>query len=371
MALFQIWNGVIVLVAILCSTVSAVETVASAPAPPSELTSRHVSRSEPPREIVLAVQSGIQLRRQSQISFQRGLMPLTDYLEHLAAAEESAVRSAVATTPSTAQRRTALREALQPRIDGLRLAVRQMSAFRQPAAANWEADLLLGKYVLAQAEAEAAGLLGDRTAERAAAMAQQHWAREHYARRVFDSHILGHATQSELAQAVTFLNVSPQWKRTTLQSTVDVMQRWQQVGAGIGREDRTLNARLQMVLWDVESRSSQTEPAVVQRELIAADQLSARLFQVQKQYWHHGTATLADLSRTWQTQRQLQLLARWIELPLPVESQQSWTRSLDELAVIARAETDHRGRNAADVEYVHLLGHMHRADQAEFESAAE
>lgn len=369
MMLLKTWNGVIVLFAILCSTVSASETVA--PAPPAELTPRRLQKAEPPREIALAVRSGTELSRQSQQSFLRGLLPLSDHLEHLAAAEEAAVRWVVTSIPSTESRRPALRQALQPRIDALRLAVRQMSGFRQPAAANWEADLLLGKYVLAQAEAETAALMGDRSAERSAATAQQYWAREHYSRRVFDSRYLGHATPSDLAQAVTFLNLSPKWKRQALQSTVDVMQGWQRAGADIGREDRTLNARLQMVLWDVESRGSHTSAAIIQRELIAADQLSTRLFQVQKDYWQHGTATLAELSRTWQTQRQLHLLSQWLDQPLSRESQQSWSRSLDDLSAIAQSEKDHRGRLAADVEYVHLLKYMHRVDQADFESTAQ
>lgn len=364
--MFRIWSGVVVLVAVLCSSARAADAILQAPAPPSELSSSQAAQALlPARKVMADAQSGIRLRQSSQSAFQRGLLPLSDHLEHLAAMEEDGIRRATADASAAGNNRLALRQALQPRIDALQLAVRQMSAFRQPAAANWEADLLLGKYVLAQAEEEAAALTNDRSAVRAAKSDQQKWAQAHYARRVFDARILGHATPSAVAQAVTFLNVAPGWKRQVLHDTAAQTQVWQQVQAGIGRKDRVLDARLQVALWNVESRGVQTSPSELRYGLIEADKLTAELFDTQREYVRHGTATLADLSRTWQTRRQVHLLSNWVELPFSVDKLTALDRSLQDLSHVAMAVTDHRGRMAADVEYVRLLNQMHATDRLE------
>lgn len=362
--MFRIWSGVVVLVAVLCSSAKATDPPLQAPAPPSELSvSKAAQSSRPARKVVADAQSGVRLRHSSQSAFQRGMLPLSDHLEHLAAVEENDIRQASAGAIDAGDNRSALRQALQPRIDALRIAVRQMSAFRQPAAANWEADLLLGKYVLAQAEEEAAALMNNQSAILAAKSDQQKWAQAHYARRVFDARILGHATPSAVAQAVTFLNVAPGWKRQILQDTASQTQVWQQVQAGIGRKDRVLDARLQVVLWDVESRGVQTSSVELRRGLIETDKLTAELFETQREYVRHGTATLADLSRTWQTRRQVHLLSNWVELPFSAENQAGLHRSLQDLNRVAMAVTDYRGRMAADVEYVRLLNQMHVTDR--------
>jgi len=361
----SVWNGVIFLVALLCATTSAADPERAAPAPPvNEAVRRPLTVPLPP-EVTAAAQSGVQLRRWSQSAFQRGLLNLGDHLEHLSAAEEAEVRLVAIEAKDTDNPTPELRQALQPRIDALRLAVQQMAAFRQPAAANWEADLRLGQYVLAQAEEEAAGLVGDRSAVMVAKGVQQHWAQAHYARRVFDARFLGHATPSEVTQAITFLNISPVRKREALQRTVSQMKQWQRTGAGIGRADRTLDAQLQLALWDVESRGSQTSASELRRGLVEADRLTARLFDVQREFHQHGTASLADLSRSWQTRRQVHLLANWVALPLPDQRTEALDRSSRELTHLAAGVKDHRGRMAADVEYVRLLGLLHVVDRDE------
>jgi hypothetical protein len=108
----------------------------------------------------------------------------------------------------------------------------------------------------------------------------------------------------------------------------------------------------------------------LQRGLIDTDKITAELFEVQREYVRHGTATLADLSRTWQTRRQVHLLSNWVELPFPTENQATLHRSLQDLNRVAMAVIDHRGRMAADVEYVRLLNRMHAADRIEAQRKA-
>ncbi len=363
------WCGMVVLAAILSSTLRAADPDAngpprkllSAPMPPRESVSPSKTVLNPPSTPSM---TGATLRNQSQPAFHRGLLPLTDLLEHLSLAEEADVRWVMSTQPlESAPSSQLLLSAVQPRIDALRLAVRRMEAFRQPAAANWQADVLLGKYVLAEAEEEAAKLSGDRGGEARAMRIESAMAIAHYQQRVFDARILGHATLPDVTRAISFLNIDSTRKRQTLQRAVGTTQRWNAKGAGIGRSDQVLNASLQLALWDAEPRSPQVDESTVKRGLTEADRLTAQLFATQRTYYSHGTATLADLSRAWQTRRQVHLLADVVGTTLPVASPVSYQQDLRELHQLASAVQDRRGRLASDVEFVHLLNHLHAGDR--------
>ena len=365
------WYGiVVVLAAIISPTARAADPIVkpstqpptSAPTPPRETI-------PPPKRAAIrsasVVTTGALLRSQSQQAFHRGLLPLTDLLEHLAAAEEADVRWVLSTLPSdSAPSSQAILSAIQPRIESLRFAVRHMEAFRQPAAANWQADVLLGKYVLAEAIEEAARLSGDHEAIGRAVGIESAIAIKHYQQRIFDAKILGHATLPDVTRAVSFLNIDPTRKRRVLQQAIGTTQRWNAMAAGIGRSDQVLNASLQVALWDAEPRSSQLNDAVLQHGLTEADRLATQLFSTQRSYYSRGTATLADLSRAWQTRRQVHLLADVVGTPLPDNSPNSYQRDLNELQNLAVAIQDRRGRNATDVAYVHLLSHLHAGDPA-------
>lgn len=362
------WCGIVVLAAIMSSTTMAADAPSTtpptasehAPVPPTDaapLPIRFGSKVSAP------LATGAPLRRYSEQAFHRGLLPLTDLLEHLAVAEEMDVRRVTVELPEdSVPSSTAVLSALQPRLAALRVAVRQMEAFRQPAAANWHADLLLGKYVLAQAEEEAARFAGDSAKVDQTIRAQSSLAMEHYERRVFDARILGHASLPEVTRAVSFLNINPTQKRLRLQQAVGTTQRWNAVGSGIGRTDRVLESQLQVAMWDAEPRTTKPDEATLRRGLVDADRLSSQLFAKQQEYYAHGTATLADLSRAWQTRRQVHLLADWVNAPLPTLSPSSHARELRELTGIAESIHDRRGRHASDVEYVRVLRSLHATD---------
>ncbi len=355
------WCGIVVLAAIMSPTMHAAEPV-SAPVKPASkdaASSPQKRSSGAPGTI-----TGAGLRNRSQQAFSRGLLPLTDHLEHLAAAEEADLRRVMTTSSAdTAPSSAALLSALQPRVNALRSAVRQLEAFRQPAAANWQADLLLSKYVLAQAEEETSLIAGDIPAADHAGRTQSRVAIEHYQQRLFDARVLGHASLSEVTRAVSFLNIDPTRKRQALVHAVGATQRWNAVSSGIGRTDRVLDAQLQVALWDAEPRPAKTDETAIRQGLIDADQLSSRLFATQRQYFAHGTATLADLSRAWQTRRQVHLLADMVQTTLPTTGRVSYERDLKELTHLAAAARDERGRNASDLEYVRLLQNLHVGDR--------
>ncbi len=362
------WCGIVVLAAIMSSTTMAADSPSTTPQPASEPAPLPPTDAAPlllrsEREVSAPLATGAPLRGYSQQAFHRGLLPLTDFLEHLAVAEEMDVRRVTVALPEdSAPSSSAVLSALQPRRAALRVAVRQMEAFRQPAAANWHADLLLGKYVLAQAEEEAARFAGDPVKVDQATRSQSSLAIEHYQRRVFDARILGHASLPEVTRAVSFLNIDPTQKRRTLRQAVGTTQRWNAVGSGIGRTDRVLESQLQVTMWDAETRTTKPNDAILRRGLVDADRLSSQLFAKQQEYYTHGTATLADLSRAWQTRRQVHLLADWVDAPLPTSSPSSHARELRELTGIAESVHDRRGRHASDVEYVRVLRSLHATD---------
>ncbi len=356
------WCGIVVLAAIISPTAQAAEPE-SAPKPPQSSTtaSEHVAKPS-----LSPVMTGAVLRNSSQQAFHRGLLPLTDLLEHLALAEEADIRSVTATEPAESTPSTqSLLKAVQPRVQALRQVVRHLESFRQPAAVNWQADVLLAKYILTEAETEVAKLTGDRAAATAAVQTETTLAKAHYHQRVFDAQILGHASVPEVTRAVVMLNVDPTRKRQALQRAVGTTQRWNTMGAGIGRSDQVLQASLQVALWDAQPRSPTLDEPAVKRGLADADRLTARLFAKQRTYFTHGTATLSDLSRTWQTRRQVHLLADAVGVSFPVDTHDTFRRDLDTLTTSAAKVTDRRGRHGSDVEYVHLLTHLYAGDRSE------
>lgn len=364
--MFSQWCGIVVLAAIMSPTLQAADRgqqdqpkeAASAPVPPSDTITVSKQAVRP------AYLVGASLRNLSQQAFHRGLLPLTDLLEHLALAEEADLRHVLSTvSEASAPLPQLLQPALQPRVDALRQAVRHMEGFHQPAAANWHADLLLGKYVLSQAEAEVGRLTGSTEATARAMRVESAMALAHYQQRIFDARILGHASLPEVTRAISFLNIDPTRKRRALQQSVRSTERWNSAGAGIGRTDRVLEASLQVALWDAEPRSSTPDEVVVKRGLSEAERLTTHLFATQRRYYSHGTATLADLSRTWQTRRQVHLLADFVGTAITESSPASYERDLNDLRRLASSVQDRRGRIAGDVEFVQLLHYLHAGDQ--------
>lgn len=318
--------------------------------------------STPERVEPRSARLAAELRSESRRSFERGLMPLPDYLESLAVVEAAMLHRVdvdVDARPWPAVNPRDVERALAPRLNDLRAAVARLKAFRQPAAEGYTADLALAEYALRDAELQAAYLTGTTPAVPRLSAAREQTAVEHYRRRLFDYKYLGHASLPSLAAAATMLNVSPHWKLQVRQTAVARTRAWSQAGAGIGRSDRVTSAAL-----DLAADETQFHDAALSVDHLAelyrqADQFAEQLQAEQQQFFERGTASLSDLTRSWQWRWQLQSRALRQEIPVAEAAQASLDAELATLKRRARQVTDLRGRMRADVLRVELLGELH------------
>lgn len=314
------------------------------------------------RSLVDAARTAARLRAESRLQFRRGLLPLPDYLEHLAGAfaAESSWEDATAAAETDGKRRPS--RALQARIAALQEAADWLQQFQQPAAANWEADLALARLTLVRARGAAAAQAGNAAVGAQLSQEETALALAHYQRRWFDARILGHASSPALVHAAAFLNIAPEQRQRLLTGAVATTARWNRAGAEIGRQDQLLAAQFDLALFQLPPAGSQA--TVNERTLAEADRLASALFAARLDYYRRGTASLADLSRSWQLHRHLHLQAESVGAAIPTDWRRARSRDLATLGQLADAVVDLRGRNASDVTFVRLLTQIDAAEAA-------
>jgi hypothetical protein len=312
-------------------------------------------------------------------SFRRGLISLPDHLDHLAAFYETQARSVAfqmdqearsqagyeANRPPRYDRRV-LEKAYQPvfqaRLAALGEAVRMLEEFNEPASKGWAADLALSRVALRQAQLDMARLTGSKGAMVALSREQQELAAEHYWLRLQDAD-LGLASLPDLVQAVSLLNVAPEFRRNLLKGASEQTVIWESVGAEIGRPDAATRARLDLSWLDGYRDNRKGEIQVNDAAWRQSDELAQSLFQQREAYYSKGTATIGDLSRTWELRQQMFRIAAEARYEIPAASRQQHRRNLESLTQLASAITDLRGRHAADVTFVRLLGNLSTAER--------
>jgi hypothetical protein len=306
----------------------------------------------------------------SRDSFNRGLMPLRDYLEQTALVLQIDLMSSDAqnSTPATAWK---------SQVERLSDAARRLNRFNQPAAEGWASDVALAEWALADAEYHLAEAEKNTPVQEQAARRRADWAAEHVRRREWDVSI-GAAPESSLARAMGLFaaaeHASPEQGADEVRlrihadyitqlSTIKVLtQEWAAQGAGIGRADRVLQTAAEVDLEHVASRDAEGKLVLNPQSLQAADATLHELFDVQLDFYGHGTADLYDLSRTWTVWRNLHVLASPKPDLLSDPQRSSRTTALRTLHDLAAQTEDLRGRNAADVKYVDLLTQLDAVD---------
>lgn len=345
--------------------------------------SETVKSLSPPTKHQAAVQVAQMLRNDSIDSFRRGLLPLPDHLEHLSAvfdcegraAYDSALRATRSQpyeSPAASERgeavavdRQRLVKAMQPvfeaRIRALQDVLSRLEQFNQPAAVGWVADVALARLALRQAQLEAAQFLGDQGKIQALAAEEQRLAAEHYYRRLLDAEV-GLASVPSLIHAVALLNVAPELKRSFYESAAVNTTLWNLKGAEIGRKDAVTQARLDLSWLNAYTRQKDGELEVDEQHWLESDRLAQTLFEQRLAWYPKGTATLADLSRSWRTRQQIHQIAREAGFKIPHASLDQHERNLQTLLRSAEAIRDLRGRAAADVRYVRVLSALNEAE---------
>ena len=318
----------------------------------------------------VARQSSAEILQSGENAFHRGLLPLRDYLEQTALVTEVDIQSAQANAAPAAP-------AWQQQVDRLRAIRDRLEPSRQPGHRGWAADAALAEWALADAEVNLAAALGDVVTGQEASARRHYWASEHYHRRKGDADV-GAASLAEMSQAALLVVASrsgveharPRAEYTSLlQRIVDRTQEWSEKGAGVGREDRLLEARIAEELDRLTSADDDGELKVDAEVLESADRALRELFEKQIDYHRHGTAGLYDLARTWTTWRDLHQTGDANEI-LSAKQSDDRKSALATLQRLAEDQSDHSGRFAADLAYVDLLGQLDAVDSLRSESSA-
>ncbi len=289
---------------------------------------------------------------QSRDSFDRGLVPLVDHLDQFSLAANLNQRLAT----SQNNRETQL-EWQRLQVRNLEGVANQLERFRQPASAGWEADALLARLSLAQAQSRLAAFEGRPDTVAAAQRAINDLARQHWDKRMDDAE-MGLATPLQLSRAAGLVfsseNRSLAADRNFLTQAIQATDRWNLAGIGIGRDDVRETFRFELARVDLQSAKPGT--AVFNAQAQRAEASVEKLFDTISQFQSQGTASLYDLASAW---RQRQDLHTFLEdsrpEPLPAEWQQRRSNDLRQLGRLATQTADRRGRAAADISYVELL----------------
>jgi hypothetical protein len=330
------------------------------------------------RQLQLAAKSAVQLREQSRESFLRGLLPLQDYLEHLSTAFEAEGRSAYETTLgqlrstpgyesnkppqlTVQQRQKTFEPVYQARLAALQEAVDRLVEFQQPASVGWEADVALSRFALVQAQTDAARVYGKPGDVLQLKAGEEQLAVEQYWKR-WDDASVGLASTQQLVQAVSLLNVAPELRRNFLQNAENQTVIWASAGAGIGRQDAVTKASFDLTWLNGYTEGQDGKRVVNEQSWRESDQLVETLFQQQREFFPKGTATLGDLSRTWNLREQMHHVATDAKYKMPGASIEQHRQNLQLLQRTADGTTDRRGRHAADVTFVQVLAQLKAAE---------
>jgi hypothetical protein len=303
-------------------------------------------------------------------SFDRGLMRLSDYSEHLSIALQ--LKTTLADMRQDDRAKIA---ALSERASLLETAAAQLREFNEPASQGWVAETAQAQLLAAEARGELAQARQDRIDLAQAERRRSELAMEHFELRRADLDV-GLTTLQQVSWAATHLaasavsaNADPQTSRTAVAAALteyrdqldEIATQTRELndrGAGLGRADRLQLADFQLAKTDAILAHLSGDQQAVGRNFAKAEELARDMFNTKREFYETGTASLNDLTRAW-TQRQD--LHAWAEkagykLPNSVASQQQ--SDLKQLVQVSQQVDDLRGRNAADVTAVYGLNSL-------------
>lgn len=299
-------------------------------------------------------------------SFERGLMPLSDYADQTQAALE--VRLSIA---GLQQDRKAQITALSDHADLMRSAAKQLKDFKQPASTGWEADAAYSLLLVANADIRLAAARGDRAAYTAAVERSRELAATHYDLRVADFD-QGLASLPSLARAASYLPTDtglPSGSRTNpstepskfseylakLEDVVEQTSQFSELGAGVGREDRVHQAEFELAKSAGQAALKQKDLSAAAESFGKAAEASQAWFRSQTEFFESGTASLRDVTDAWWSRVELTDLSQRAGLKVDATTTTETEANLGELKKLIAAQEDRQGRIAADVAHVKSL----------------
>ena len=344
------------------------EAPESTEAAPEEQGSTSVELTRESRQFLVerTEQAGV-LAEQSTSAFERGLLPLTDYLSQLEMVEYVDVRAADLSGPG--QRA----EVYRRQVERLEEAWQRVS-FREPGVRGWRSESLMAELALTDARLKLAEANGDAGAIAALRSDSEILAQAHFEQRARDFH-LGFATLPMMAYSAKRSAETSLARNFGAQTDAALGQRRQgyldlvltqtaafsAVDHGVGRRDRVVAARLDR---DLAATLAAEPPPLTAQNVGQASREFEEMFAQQLEYYRHGGATLHDVSQTWMAWHDIHRAAALSSEDALNESDVSSRRdAFGDLQLLAENVTDRRGRLAGDVTFVELAGRIDDLDE--------
>jgi hypothetical protein len=329
--------------------------------------SRPLTREEQDR-VRSAQRTAADMVARSQSAFERGLMPLPDYLEQLSLADEIDL-TAAELRQSEEDRLAVLRQQLVR----YREAARDLEGFVRQAGPIGFGDQAFAQAFMARAEANVAFAENRGRAAWDALKQQSEWAARYAQVRWLDES-LGLVPpetllEAELLDGVASFPPGPRQAEAVARSLrqyrgdlvelQERVRRWSAQGAGIGRSDRVEGTRFELARVDMELAALQGDPRTRRAAFAEAVEASEALHGELTKYHVTGTATLFDIAAAW---RQRDTLFREFAATDGPRNDQlldavaaGLARDYADVVRVAQQTRDLRGRHAGDVHYVRTL----------------
>ena len=299
------------------------------------------------------------LSRSSREAFQRGLMPLSDFLDQVDLADRTDLWI------HEIRRDGGEQSVFDRQVRRWRDVVSDLEDFNQPNSAGWRADLSLARWALSDAEMRSAAAREDEVMLQRSSRRRADFARQHFLQRTADAEV-GLAPPSEVVRAGSVLVESPPTDAFVngrdqerylglVNENTEQTELWGLLGAGIGRSDRVEQAR-------IDRDSALLSESIERNDFRSAAELLTRTeahlqagFDEESRFFDSGTASLYDLARTWRTWSDLHLAVAEIDELADGAATDGRVQAFSRLRDAADATTDLRGRHAADVLFVDVL----------------
>lgn len=312
-----------------------------------------------PETIPSAIQSELnfgdlpnQLDHSSAVAFNRGLMPLESRLKYLALSRDARLSQA---GDSMAEREQIWNEyrnellSIVPRIQRL----------GQPGARGWNAELLLAQYSVHRASQQIASMSGDHSGFDAATAALKATAVQLVRQREAD-YSAGLATIRDVAYAKDRLMDVYEFDSVDridfIENVILTQNGWNSLGAEIGRKDRIIESQLTRGLVDFQKTLQEGEISDISQSLAELSLVGHEHFQTTYGYYRNGTAPLHQLTTSIMIRQRLQRLSNDYPELKNETVDQAFHSDWNLLRSSADATYDTRGRNAADLIAIDLIG---------------
>lgn len=298
------------------------------------------------------------LERASADAFNRGLMPLESRLRYLALARDARL----SVSEISDEEVLAIWQGYRSQLAEM---VPRIQSLNQPASGGWASELLLAQYALARADQQLAMVAGDEIAMDQSALALKSIAHKLYNQRRTD-YSFGLATIGDVAFAKERLlaasNYDEAGRVDVIESAIATQSRWNSKGAEIGRKDRLLESQLtkDFILFQDSLKSG--DPEKIAGKMAILNSTAHQHFQTTLKYFRNGTAPLHQLTNSMFVRQRLQQLSKEFPELENKEETANFERDWNALRDVAANVSDTRGRNAADLLAIQVLGRGIEAD---------